>query len=334
MKCYKTRLSCFIIESELDVFMVKIKELSAVHREGLEKWGMVIKKDLGFADAIVNTPEGVENDLFSGHMYIDELSNGTLCVKVNSSSQKTALVHKDVLNQSKTKFFIINSCNSLLIKNKQNRKIISPGDSIIIPAWDKFVEESFLERITLSLILDVSTVTDSVASLSGLFWKNVSSFKYGFEINKLISNYYTSKTNRFCEKNNSALMSIFSLELESDMEFSQNTRQGQNNRFSLIVNFIKHNIKNPSLNLSMVAKYLDLSERMIQYILSSNGVRFHDLLSRERCVFLKNQIRCNKFTDVNVVILDSGFESTATACRQFKHFYNITPRQFQENLKS
>ncbi|EFC4279355.1 AraC family transcriptional regulator (plasmid) [Escherichia coli] len=313
--------------------MMKIKELSAAHSKGLEEWGKVIKKDLGFAHAIVSTPEGVETDLFSGQMQVDELNNGTLCAKVNSSSQRTTLIHKNVLNKSKTKFLIINSCNSILIKNQQNRKVITPGDSIIVPAWDKYMEESFSGRTSLSLIIDVSSVTDSVELLSKLFWKNVSSLTYGFEINKLISNFYTYKTNCFCEKNNSALMSILSLEVEKDTgEQNTLTNLQYDNRFSLILNFIKNNIKNPSLNLSMVANYLGLSERMVQYILNSNGVKFHKLLSCERCLFLESKIRHNKFIDVNVTILDSGFESIATACRQFKYFYNITPRQFQKSL--
>ena len=129
-------------------------------------------------------------------------------------------------------------------------------------------------------------------------------------------------------------MSMLSLEIEKEAPFSENVTQTHNDRLSLIINFIKNNIKNPSLDLSMVAKYFGLSERMIQYILNGRGIKFHNLLSSERCLFLESKIRSDKFADVNVAIIDSGFESITTACRQFKSFYKMTPRQYQQNLKS
>ncbi|EDT7315982.1 AraC family transcriptional regulator, partial [Salmonella enterica subsp. enterica serovar Poona] len=77
--------------------MINIKELSAAHCEGLSEWGNTIKKELGFSDAKVKTPSGVDPDLFLGQMFVDELNNGILKIKVYSSSQQTELVHKDCL---------------------------------------------------------------------------------------------------------------------------------------------------------------------------------------------------------------------------------------------
>ncbi|HFW5157861.1 TPA: AraC family transcriptional regulator, partial [Salmonella enterica subsp. enterica serovar Birkenhead] len=121
--------------------MINIKELAAAHCEGLNEWGNTIKKELGFSDAKVKTPSGVEPDLFLGQMSVDELSNGILKIKVYSSSQQTDLVHKDCLLGLKKRIFIVNTCGSMLIRNEKNRKIISPGDSVIVPSWSSVIEE-------------------------------------------------------------------------------------------------------------------------------------------------------------------------------------------------
>ncbi|EPR2277463.1 helix-turn-helix domain-containing protein [Salmonella enterica subsp. enterica serovar Newport] len=317
--------------------MFKKNELSAAHREGLDEWSNCIKKDLGFAKAKVSIPPGMEEDQFFGYMLVDELSNGTLKIEVNSSSQQINLLHKDSLAGVKRKIFIINSCNSMLIRNKNNRKIISPGDSIIIPAWDEFFEESFSGRISVSLILDVSYITDSVTQLEKMLWQNVSHLVYGFEINRIISNFYNNQSSRFCEKNTAALISLLSLESEFDDLNKSNALQqvspSGSNRCSYIVNYIKNNIKNSDLCLSMVAKHIGLTERMIQYILSERNVKFHQLLTLERCNFLASRIRNDVYADVDVSIFESGFESIATACRQFKKIYNLTPKQYQCRLK-
>ncbi|EBD2439345.1 TPA: helix-turn-helix domain-containing protein [Salmonella enterica] len=317
--------------------MLKKNELSTAHREGLDEWSNCIKKDLGFAKAKVSIPPGMEEDQFFGYMLVDELSNGTLKIEVNSSSQQINLRHKDSLAGIKSKIFIINSCNSMLIRNKNNRKIISPGDSIIIPAWDEFFEESFSGRTSVSLILDVSYITDSVTQVEKMLWQNVSHLAYGFEINRIISNFYNNQSSVFCEKNTAALISLLSLESEFDgfnkSDVIQQVSPSGSNRCSYIVNFIKNNIKNSNLCLSMVAEHIGLTERMIQYILSERNVKFHQLLTLERCNFLASRIRNNIYSDVDVSIFESGFESIATACRQFKKIYKLTPKQYQCRLK-
>ncbi|EDW8497553.1 helix-turn-helix transcriptional regulator [Salmonella enterica subsp. enterica serovar Enteritidis] len=316
--------------------MFKKKELLTAHREGLDEWGRIIRKELGFADAKISTPKGMASDQFFGHMCIDELSNETLLIGVNSSSQQTNLVHNDFYTGVKNKIFIVNACNSLLVKNNENRCILSPGDSIVIPAWHGHIEESFSGRTSTSIIMNISCFTDSIVSLNKILWKKISSLKYGFEINRIISNYYSNKSSRFCEKNNLALISLLSLEVElSHFETDFMTKQkkiSSGSRTSIIINYIKDNIKNPNLNLSMVANYLGLTERMVQYILSEKGIRFHQLLTEERCGFLASKIKHDLLYDVNIKIFESGFESISTACRQFKKIYGITPRQYQVRL--
>lgn len=65
---------------------------------------------------------------------------------------------------------------------------------------------------------------------------------------------------------------------------------------------------------------LGVTERMVQYILAENGLKFHDVLAQERCNLLASKIREDVFSDINVLILESGFESIATGCRTFKNF--------------
>ncbi|EBX5888741.1 AraC family transcriptional regulator [Salmonella enterica subsp. enterica] len=315
--------------------MFKKKELLTAHREGLDEWGSIIRKELGFAEAKINTPKGMAADQFFGHMNVDELSNGTLLIGVNSSSQQTSLVHNDCYTGVRNKIFIVNACNSILVRNKENRNILSPGDGIIIPAWQGHVEESFSGRTSVSIIMNISCFTDSIVNLNKILWKKISSLNYGFEINRVISNYYNNKSGRFCEKNNLALMGLLSLEVEqssfeTDLMMKQKISPGS--RTSIIINYIKDNIKNPNLNLSTVSNYLGLTERMVQYILSEKGIKFHQLLSEERCGFLASKIKHSLMTDVNITIFESGFESISTACRQFKKVYGITPRQYQVRL--
>ncbi|EDS1887610.1 AraC family transcriptional regulator [Salmonella enterica subsp. enterica serovar Sandiego] len=307
-------------------------ELSAAHHSGLINWGATIRNELGFADAKARMPAGADPDMFLGCMTIDEFRNGGLKIHVKSSAQKVTLFHKDGVENKKNKFILLNSCSSLLVRSEKHRKIISAGDSIILPAWEKYTEECFSGRRSVSFIFDISSITDSANMLSPMMWKNISTFKMGFEINKIISNFYVNFSERFCEKNTSALLSLLSLEAEltSRLHLKQQKKMGE--RCSIIINFIRNNIKNPEISLSSVAEYLGITERMVQYILAEEKISFHQILSRERCNFLANKIKSNLFCDVNISIYESGFQSIATANRQFKNITGLTPRQFQRKI--
>ncbi|EEX0111576.1 AraC family transcriptional regulator, partial [Salmonella enterica] len=272
--------------------MRKKNEVSVAHRSGLDIWGAVIKKELGFSDAKMGMPAGTDPDMFIGRMNIDEFRNGGLKIHVHSSAQKVTLFHSDGVENKKNKFILLNSCGSLLVRDTNHRKIISAGDSIIIPAWGRYTEECFSQRSSLSFIFDIHLITDSVDALNSIMWKNISTFKMGFEINKIISNFYNNSSERFCEKNSSALLSLLGLETELVSSSHLNEPQKiRNERCAVIINFIRNNIKNPEISLSSVAEYLGITERMVQYTLAEVNLAFHQFLSSERCNFLANRIK-------------------------------------------
>lgn len=313
--------------------MRKKNEVSATHLCGLNNWGAVIKKELGFADVKTGMPAGTDPDMFLGNMLIDEFRNGGLKIHVSSSAQKVTLFHQDGVECKKNKFILLNSCGSLLVRSPEHRNIISSGDSIILPAWEKYTEECFSGRCSLSFIFDISTVTDSVDMLYPVMWKNISTFKMGFEINKIIGNFYNNFSDRFCEKNLSALLSLLGLEIEVTSSSCLNEPQKRHGeRCAVIINFIRNNIKKPEINLSSVAEYLGITKRMVQYTLAEENIAFHQLLSSERCKFLENKIKSDLYCDVNISIYESGFKSTATANRQFKSILGVTPHQYQRHL--
>ncbi|EKS5985847.1 helix-turn-helix transcriptional regulator [Salmonella enterica] len=309
-------------------------ELQAARNEGLCQWKNVIRKELSFTQADVSTPTGIDPEVFSGRMLIDALNNNALKVNIKSSAQKTYLAHDDFLQGKKSKFFIINSCNNLLFRNKEKRIILPPGDSIIIPGWNDYIEESFANRTSVSIIMDVATIFEKPEDANELLWRRVSTLHYGMEINKIITNFYGNNTDKFNFKNHNILSGLLALEIENCTDFTSNPDRFGSSRLSAILSFIKSNVKNGELRLSSVADMLGITERMVQYILSENGLRFHDILIQERCGLLASKIRDDIFTDVNVLMLESGFESIATACRSFKKIYNMTPKQYQRKVNS
>lgn len=227
---------------------------------------------------------------------------------------------------------MLNSCNSLLVRSAEHRKIITAGDSILLPAWEQYTEECFSDRSSLSFIFDISTIAETACDLSGMFWRNISTFELGFEINRIISNFYLSHKDRFCEKNFSAMLGLLGLEAELSTETSMNPLNTISERYSVIVSFIRNNIKNPELSLSYLAEYMGITERMIQYILAEKNVTFCHILSTERCRHLASRVKNNLYCNVNISIYESGFKSITTANRQFRSIYGMTPRQYQRQM--
>ncbi|EFM6204424.1 helix-turn-helix transcriptional regulator, partial [Escherichia coli] len=143
------------------------------------------------------------------------------------------------------------------------------------------------------------------------------------------SNFYGNSSDRFIHKNFNVFNGLLALELETASNSMFDADKYVDSKLSAILSFIKSNIKDAELRLSSVANMLGVTERMVQYILSENGLKFHDILVQERCAFLASKIKSDIFSDVNILILESGFESIATACRSFKKIYNMTPKQYQ-----
>lgn len=313
--------------------MITKKFISVAHEIGLKQWGNTIERHLGFASVNTFIPAGFDPDLFVGNMIIDEFNNGGFKVHVNSSAQKTRLQHTDQINKVKTKFIVLNSCGSLLLKNNGHRGIISGGDSILIPAWDSYTEESFSNRNSLSLLFDIEDICASATDISSLFWRNVSSFEYGVEINKIISNFYHNNNDAFCEKNVDALLSLLRLETES-LRLPKRVSVSRNCRSSFVLTFIRENLKKPNLRLADLANYMGVTERAIQYSLSKENTTFQQLLSTERSRFLASQIKNKPDMRLDVIIWESGYLSLSSAVRQFKKTFNMTPRQYQRYMLS
>lgn len=309
--------------------MIKKNSISIAYGDGADLWEEMVKRELGFAEVFTSTPQGVDEGLLSGTMAIDEFINGGLKVQVNSSAQKTSLVHRDAVNNENTKFIILNSCGSLRIRNSDHRETISMGDSMLVPLWEPYVEECFSERVSLSFIFDVEQVADSDAHLSELFWRKCSTFEYGVEINKIISNFYNNHNDTFCEKNVKVLQGLLSLEIEN---LRVPPKKEVQNKCSYIINFIRNNLKKGDLRLSELADSMGVTVRTVQYTLSNEKMSFHQLLSTERCRFLASKIRSNLYCDICALIYESGFSSVASANRQFKRVFNVTPKQYQKRL--
>lgn len=306
-------------------------KLVAERHEGLNEWSDQLKKHLDFSEAVVSVPDGKDVDLFKGYISIDELNGGVLKAVVASTAQRVKLVHADIPNQRKNKIFIVTSCNGMLFHAKGKRKNISVGDSIIIPSWVPFTEESVSNRKSVSVLLDISSISDedSRDELNKILWKKISDLYYGAELNKLMMNYLFCYNDKFCERNTQALLSLLALELEHSKKVDVLQQRHKNNKLELIMNYIKNNIKDPELSLSNVAQYMGLSRRMVQYVLSETESNFCDLVAKERCSLLASKIRENQYGNVNVDIFDVGFSSIATACRQFQKIYNVTPKKYQ-----
>ncbi|EFM6204572.1 AraC family transcriptional regulator, partial [Escherichia coli] len=62
--------------------MNKNYELQAARNEGLFQWKSVIRKELSFTQADVTTPTGIDPEVFSGCMLIDELDNRAIKVNI------------------------------------------------------------------------------------------------------------------------------------------------------------------------------------------------------------------------------------------------------------
>ncbi|WP_097750285.1 helix-turn-helix domain-containing protein [Escherichia coli] len=293
----------------------------------LKVWKGLIKNKLKFPSVDVSHPEESE---FEGGMYIESLNGDIYKTIVRSSAVTVSLAHEDVFSTNLSKVFIIYSCGSLLVRNNERREIISPGDALIVPSHNRLIIESFLKRNTVSLIMDVRNIIDTPSdNFNGIAWKKVSELTYGEGINKILLNYNFNYSDSFCEKNTRALISLLSLEVESHNK-NKLGRINEEYKLSLLLSFMKKNITNNNFRISLVADFLHVSERMVQYILSKHNINFCDFLSTERCRILARKIMENPYVNVDVYIYESGFNSIATANRQFKEKFNETPKRFQK----
>ncbi|EFH3256914.1 helix-turn-helix domain-containing protein [Escherichia coli] len=290
----------------------------------------LIKEKLGFAQVNTSVPLSDTSGVFNGGIFIDELNMGVLKAIVNSSPLKISLNHKDVASHKTTKLFLINTYGGMVVKNKTNRRIITRGDGIILPSGEAFIEETFTKRNTVSIILDVSSISDNANQVvNKLAWAKISDLSYGEEINRILLNYHLNFSESFCFKNTQALLSLLALEMETN-DVSSPYVKDVKAQYIQVINYIRRNIKKNKLRLSDVAEYLGVTERMVQYILSDAGAKFSDIIAFERSKLLAQKICSNPDANVAIEIYDSGFNSVSTAYRQFKNIYGLTPRQYKE----
>lgn len=298
-----------------------------------DEWSRAIKNKLNFFNVKITPSLQKKEGLFDGRMHIDELDGDIFKTLVRSSAVTVSLTHKDVINSNLNKLFFIYSCSNVLVRNKAHREIISPGDALIVPSYDELIIDSPSKRNTISLIMNVKNITsEPEETLKNLAWKKTSELMYGDNINKLLLNYHSNYSDRFCEKNTKALISLLSLELESH-DKAYFGKINNDDKLTPLIYFIKSNIKNSELCLSFVANSLNISERMIQYILSEKDIKFSEFIANERCRLLAKKIMDDPYMNVDVHIYESGFNSIATANRQFKKRLNETPRKYQERQK-
>lgn len=309
--------------------------IEANDTHGLHEWSQAIKEQLGFAKAKVSVPQGYDAELFEGRMFIDESNQGVLKAIVNSSALTVSLNYADINIHKSNKFFLINTYDGgMIIKNGNHRKVISSGDGIIIPSSDEFIEMNFTKRNSVSIIMDASNLTDDENYAKEIFsWMTISELVYSHEIKKFLFNYHLNYSESFCSKNTDALVSILALELETHKKEVKNIKLNYKNRFTHIVDYIRKNVKNNKLRLSDVAIHFGMTERSIQYILSESGGGFCDILAFERCKLLAQKICNSPNSNLAIDIYDSGFNSLSTAYRQFKKFYNLTPKQYSDIQK-
>ncbi|EEO0984185.1 AraC family transcriptional regulator, partial [Salmonella enterica] len=118
-----------------------------------DEWPRAIKDKLNFSSVKITHSLQKNEDLFDGSMYIDELNGDIFKTLVRSSAVTVSLTHKDVKNSTLSKLFFIYSCGNVLVRNKEHREIISPGDALIVPSHDELIIDSPSKRNTISLIM-------------------------------------------------------------------------------------------------------------------------------------------------------------------------------------
>ncbi len=259
----------------------------------------------------------------------------TIDVSVTKLNKKITMVHicsepqKVKFNPSlgeKNHFILINTCSGMIFNNERERTIISQSDSIIIPAWHSFTEESLIMRDTISFIIEIDLVGASPHQIEDISWKPVSQLNYGHEINKLISNFYFNNVSGLKSKSIDALTQMISLEIESKNHKSQIT----NHRVHLMSNIISHQLTNCHFNVRELALQIGVSERMIQYEFCKIGTTFKNYLSKKRAFLLAEKIKNQPNKNITPLIFDCGFDSLSTANRQLQKFFIV----HQNNIQS
>ena len=94
---------------------------------------------------------------------------------------------------------------------------------------------------------------------------------------------------------------------------------------------------NSDLNLSILAKYLDTSEKICsKYFSTELNTNFNKFINKYRVETFKEKVRSGKFESFTLlgIAYDSGFDSKSTFNRVFKHMEGITPKAFKKSIST
>lgn len=323
-----------------DAMSKKIMNLKGVSTAGMKKLEGALRKELGFKKVSISLPSRSCNaNIFDMSVSIENEDNYQI-VKLESSPQKISLSFHDAFHCGENfKIFILTSYPSLCVFTKNKSICIYGGDSVIIPSWCNFSEFASIRRSSISILLDVVDIfSDEERQLmSSLFFKKISDFKYGRIINDIIINNISTSNPTF-DRHKSAIDAIKGLlHLEIDcLRFPlhlPSTTPPSACDLNGIVLFVKNNFKNPDFNVSCIAKFLSISERMLQYKLSKYNLKPSQIIYFERSRALAMYIKDYPYLPISSVIFECGYKSIETARRHFKEFFGLTITEYVKKCR-
>ncbi|STE53091.1 DNA-binding transcriptional activator FeaR [Edwardsiella tarda] len=310
--------------------MVNNYTLNACGESGIEEWSNVAKQKLGFFKADMKIPKNGDMDAFNGDIQLNEFSNKVIMVKVNSSPQQISLIHHDVIHAQEKHIILLHACSGLIVTSPQRRIHVPRGESILIPAWEPYVETCLTHRNSLSFIIKLSSVCDDKSDINSWCWSGLSLHGYGDMLNSLALQLYKTTSERYSTKIVNAIISILSLQLDN----SPPPKKHRNYDVDILSmqDYIRSNMKKVNFSLCEMSNYYNLTPRAIQYKLKKYNIKFYEYLNKQRSELLLNKIIRNPTSSIELLSLESGFKSLSIAVRYFKINYNMTPTQYRKKI--
>lgn len=102
--------------------------------------------------------------------------------------------------------------------------------------------------------------------------------------------------------------------------------QSDDRCFRMIFDVVTDNIRNPDLDVDLIANKCGFSRRKIYSIFSKKGMSLRELITRQRLVAARKDIELGR-EKVASVIADYGFSNASTFYRNYKKEFGIVPRR-------
>lgn len=259
---------------------------------------------------------------FSANVNITTMSNGSKFVTIDSYGYR--IKYHKIDNIKHKMLYIIYSDYRIYWGRCGGENTIPYKDVFLIDnTHDFFIESPGSQKIKLIAIpfhlLDgrLDSIIDSLAG------KKFSTVKYGNAINMILVN--SSHRTGLDERINIVTNFLKIMTYDDTME--------KNLKYNFIVKKISINLFDEEFSLSKLAHICSLSPRAIQYILSSKGTTFNELLADLKLNILCKNILLMKGKKVNEIVFLSGYNSFSTASRHFKKKYNKTIKEYCYDLK-